>query len=189
MNCFLGWIITTCFIRINWHVVISQWFSMPEDWKIKQKLISRKLGQNPLFLFQEKEFTACRFSGAGFPLAAMVKQSFSQQRFFPIHLSQRDECIFQQLGITEHQGPGSTTVVLLFFSDSLALIIMNFSIHQAAVLLQLQFCCSLTQLEKAGTSDCCEVWGGFQQTSDKQDAVKGVYGYFNENCWQIQRLF
>jgi len=34
---------------------------MLEDWKIKQKLISRKVGQNPLFLFQEKDFTACRF--------------------------------------------------------------------------------------------------------------------------------
>lgn len=34
---------------------------LEDDWKIKQKLISRKVGQNPLFLFQEKDFTACMF--------------------------------------------------------------------------------------------------------------------------------
>lgn len=179
MNCFLGWIITTCFIRINWHVVISQWFSMPEDWKIKQKLISRKRGQNPLFLFQEKEFTACRFSGAGFPLAVMVKQSCSQQQFFPIHLYRRDECIFQQLGITEHQGPGSTTVVLLFFwqlsTNNNEFFYTSGSCFVAvAVLLQfdtigkgwhIRLLWSLRSLS-------------FQQTSDKQDAVKGVFNVF-----------
>jgi len=63
---------------------------MPEDWKIKQKLISREVGQKPFFLFQEKEFTACSFSKAGFPLAVSVRQSFSQQQCFPIHLSQRN---------------------------------------------------------------------------------------------------
>lgn len=104
---------------------------MPEDWKIKQKLISRKLGQNPLFLFQEKRMQVLK---SRLPPAVVVKQSFSQQQSFPIHLSQRDEC-WKQLGIPEHQGSGSTTVVLLGFFDSLALITMNFSIHQATVLL------------------------------------------------------
>lgn len=80
---------------------------MPEDWKIKQKLISRKVGQNPLFLFQEKEFTACRFSKAGFPLAVSVRQSFSQQQYFPIHLSQRNAASNTVLqNIRDQEAPG-----------------------------------------------------------------------------------
>lgn len=51
------------------------------------------------------------------------------------------------------------------------------------------FCCtggeSLTELEKADTSDCHYIWRGIQRTTCKQNAVKSIYVYFKEKSWQI----
>lgn len=89
---------------------------MPEDWKIKQKLISGKVGQNALFLFQEKEFTACRFPKAGFSLFELVRQSFSQLQYFPIYLSQRNAA--SNNCVTKHDGSGSKKCCSCFWQLS-----------------------------------------------------------------------